>query len=75
MCWGHSGGALTDADFAGAARLLDCEDNAIKAVAMAETKRSPWDEVGRPTILFERNKFRGHTNIAYNASRTDISGP
>jgi N-acetylmuramidase len=74
-CWGHAGGALTNADFAGAARTLDCELNAIKAVALTETKQSPWDDMGRPTILFERHKFRGHTASAYNASHPDISGP
>ena len=74
LCWAHSG-SLTDTNFASATVSLSCEVNAIKAVALTETKRSPWDEVGRPTILFERHKFRGHTSSAYNASHPDISGP
>jgi N-acetylmuramidase len=75
MCWGHNGGALTDADFVNAATTLDCEVNAIKAVAFTETKRSPWDEVGRPAILFERHYFKDLTAGAYNTSHPDISGP
>jgi hypothetical protein len=75
VCWGHLGGALTDADFNTAAVTLGCEVNAIKAVALTETKRSPWDELGRPTILFERHKFRGHSNGIYTPTHPDISGP
>ncbi len=73
--WSHPGGTLTNANFVAAASTLGCELNAIKAVAITETKRSPWDELGRPTILFERHKFRGHTASAYNRSHPDISGP
>ena len=74
MCWAHAS-ALTDADFENAAASLDCEVNVIKAVALTETKGSPWEKLGRPIILFERHKFRKHTGGVYNRSHPDISGP
>ena len=61
VCWAHGGG-LTDDDFAAAAKTLGCEVAMIRAVAQVETKRSPWDENGRPTILFEHAKF-SHGNL------------
>jgi hypothetical protein len=75
MCWAHTGGSLTLADYTGAATRLRCEVNAIRAVANVETKKSPYDELGRPTILYERHKFRTHSNGRYNLTHPDISGP
>lgn len=74
MCW-NPGPGLVNADFAAAAATLGCEKEAIQAVAIVETRRSAHDEVGRPTILFERHKFRGFTNGVYNTSHPDLSGP
>jgi hypothetical protein len=74
MCW-NPGAPLTDADYRTAATTLGCEKEAIQAVAIVETRRAANDEVGRPTILFERHKFRGFTNGAYNTTHSDLSGP
>ncbi|MFV0474306.1 MAG: N-acetylmuramidase family protein [Pikeienuella sp.] len=74
ICW-NPGPALTDGDFKAAAKRLGCEKEAIQAVAIVETRRQANDELGRPTILFERHKFRKFTGGAYNATHPDISGP
>lgn len=74
QCW-VTGPALTEADFRAAATALGCETEAIQAVAIVETKRAAHDEMGRPTILFERHKFRDATNRAYNTTHSDLSGP
>ena len=74
QCW-NAGVALTDADFRAAASTLGCEKEAIQAVAIVETRRDANDELGRPTILFERHKFRDFTLGAYNSTHSDISGP
>lgn len=73
QCW-ETGPALTDADFRAAATTLGCEKEAIQAVAIVETKRAANDDLGRPTILFERHKFRDATNRAYNGTHPDLSG-
>lgn len=73
-CW-NPGPDLTLADYRRAATALNCETAAIQAVAEVETRRAPHDEQGRPTILYERHKFRLFTNGAYNATHPDLSGP
>ncbi len=76
VCWARpETSAITPALFEAAATSLGCEVAAIRAVAQVETKRSAWDEEGRPTILFERHKFRKHTGGAYSRSHPDLSGP
>ncbi len=50
--------SLAEADFAAAAATLGCEEAAIRAVAKIECSRKPFDELGRPTILYERHLFR-----------------
>lgn len=74
VCW-NPGPALTDKDFIAAAKKLGCEKEAIQTVAIVETKRQANDSSGRPTILFERHKFRLFTGGAYNSTHPDISGP
>lgn len=74
QCW-SAGPSLTDADFRAAAATLGCEKEAIQAVAIVETRREASDELGRPTILFERHKFRSFTFGTYNATHADLSGP
>jgi hypothetical protein len=76
MSWMRPAGGLTRADFAAAALSLGCEREAIEAVATQEAgDRGPWDEVGRPTILFERHKFARHSAGRYNVTHPDISNP
>jgi hypothetical protein len=74
VCWAH-GPAVDDTDYQNAATTLGCEVAAIKAVSRVETKRQPWDEVGRPTILFERHYFASKSGGKYNVSHPDISNP
>jgi hypothetical protein len=75
--WTHpAAGQITRAHLEKAATDLGCEVAAIQAVVEVEVKiRGPWDaDHGmRPTILFERHKFAGHTSDVYNLSHPDIS--
>jgi hypothetical protein len=48
---------LTDADFDRAATDLGVSPKMIKAVRKVEAPRGPFDEDGRPSILFERHVF------------------
>ncbi len=73
MCWAHPNDVLTEADFETAARDLQCEVAAIRAVADTEAKDSPWDFYGRPVILFERHKFAGHTGGRFSGTHPDLS--
>lgn len=67
---------LTEEMYVGIAKSLNCEVAAIKAVVITESKiTGPFDQKGRPTILYERHYFMALTNGKYNASHPDISGP
>lgn len=67
-------GALTDADFAEAARALGCDVPAIKAVAEVEAAGSGFfTPDGRPKILFEAHLFSRMTKRKYDASHPKIS--
>jgi N-acetylmuramidase len=72
LCWAQSGG-LTDQSYVNAATALGCEEAAIRAVARVETKRKPFDEVGRPSILFERHYFSRCSGNQFNVTHSDIS--
>lgn len=74
VCWGRGLGLTLD-DFKDAATTLSCEVAAMRAVAEVEAPRGPWDELGRPTILFERHKFAKHSGGKFNRSHSDISNP
>lgn len=76
MCWSRSGPGLQEQDYKSAATLLGCELAAVKAVAEVEVStRGAFESTdGRPTILFERHKFKKHTSGAYNVTHKDISG-
>ena len=75
ICFRSNTGELTDSDYAQAAALLNCEIEAIKAVAEVESSGSAWDHTGRPKILFERHYFRDLTQHKYSKTHPDISGP
>jgi hypothetical protein len=60
-------------DFEAAAQRLGCQRAAVQAVAQTETKRSAWDDAGRPTILFERHYFSKLTGRRFDHSHPDIS--
>ena len=74
MCFVH-GPPVTPSDLQAAARQLQCEVAAITAVAKVETKRSPWFQTERPSILYERHYFRDGTEGVWNRSHPDLSGP
>jgi len=69
--------ALTNADYVVAASRLGVPVNHIKGVRKVEAPRGPYDDDGRPSILYERHKFRNNTNPVgrFNASHPDLSGP
>lgn len=65
---------LTIADYQRAAEALGgVEWEAIAAVAKTEAERGAYGPDGRPTVLFERHKFRKFTNGAHDHSHPDLS--
>lgn len=59
---GYTGTQLGEADYQAAAKKLNCEVPAIKAVARVESGgKKAFDEKNRPVILYERHKFHKHT--------------
>lgn len=77
VCWARPGPGLLLEDFKAAAKTLGCELAAIQAVAEVEvSSRGAYEsDYGRPTILFERHKFRHHSGGKWNKTHSDISGP
>ncbi|WP_261388050.1 N-acetylmuramidase family protein [Candidatus Pantoea soli] len=65
---------VTDEMYVSMAKALNCEPAAIKAVVMSESRQSPFDASGRPTILYKRHYFSRLTNHQYDKSHPDISG-
>lgn len=66
---------LVTADFAGAAAALGCTVPAIRAVAKVASSRTPFDDLGRPTILYERHLFHKLTGGVFGARHPDLSNP
>lgn len=64
---------LSDEDYQSAATRLAAEVAAIKAVAQVETMGNAFDDLGRPTILFERHHFHRHTGGKYDATHPSVS--
>lgn len=64
---------LTEQDFIDAAKLLNCEVAAVKAVAEVESHQNGFQPTGEPTILFERHIFSKRTNRKFDASHPSIS--
>ena len=64
---------LSSADYAAAAAKLKCDPAVIQAVATVETSQSPFDALGRPTILYEQRYFSKLTGHIYDASHPTIS--
>jgi len=76
VCWAHAANELTLTLLQAAAKTLALESEAIEAVVEQEVAiRGPWDEFGRPTILYERHLFRHFTKKKWNLTHPDISGP
>ncbi len=66
---------ISEGAYERAANELECDIAAIKAVAEVESKRAPYDSQGRPTILYERHKFRKFTAGRFTGSHPVLSGP
>jgi len=66
---------LMEADFERAARTLQCETAAIKAVAEVECRGDGFLASGRPKILFEAHVFSRRTQHKYDGTHSDISSP
>lgn len=64
---------LATADFAQAATTLGCDVAAVRAVATVESSRKAFDDVGRPTILYERHLFHRLTYGAFDGAAPDLS--
>jgi N-acetylmuramidase len=65
--------AITDADFAASAQRLDCEVNAVKAVARVETSGDTFDGSLRAKILYEPHQFRGLTKSVFDSTHPHLS--
>ena len=63
---------LTESDFKEAAKLLNCDIAAIKAVAEVESSGNGFLSDGRVKILFEGHQFYKHTKGAYAESYPTI---
>ncbi|MFC4688646.1 N-acetylmuramidase family protein [Epilithonimonas pallida] len=64
---------LTEQDYVNAAKELNCEVAAIKAVAEVESLDGGFQSDGKPKILFERHKFNEFTKEKYSKEYPDIS--
>lgn len=64
---------LTEQDYIYAAKELNCEVAAIKAVSEVESRDGGFQEDGKPKILFERHKFHQFTGGKYSKDHPDIS--
>jgi O-glycosyl hydrolase len=66
---------LTEQDFKNAAKELNCEIAAIKAVAEVESKSDGFLPTDEPVILFERHIFSKLTKGLFDKSHPNISNP
>lgn len=66
---------IAESDYDDAAKELAVDVEAIKAVSQVETKKTPFDDRGRPTILFERHYFHRLTHGVFDLTHPRISNP
>ncbi|MGH9894514.1 MAG: N-acetylmuramidase family protein [bacterium] len=66
---------LTDADFLGAARRLQCKVAALRAVAAVEAPAGGFLSDGRPRVLFEGHHFHRLTEGRFAQSHPTLSYP
>ena len=64
---------LQESDYIEAAKILNCEVAAVKAVAEVESTGSGFLSNGRPKILFERHYFHRLTKGKFSSFYPDIS--
>jgi hypothetical protein len=69
----HPQRGITDDQFKAVAEMLKVEVAVIKAFAAVETGMSPFDKLGRPTILYERKWFSELSKHSFDATHPHIS--
>lgn len=67
--------ALTDDDYKQAAKELDCEVSALKAVTEVEAAGEGFLPDGRPKVLFEAHLFHRYTKGRFDESHPHLSSP
>lgn len=65
--------ALTAADFERAGKALGVAPALMRAIRTVEAPRGPFDELGRPSILYEKHKFGSHTGHRFNRTAPELS--
>lgn len=65
--------ALTDQDIARAAEMLGVSPKIIKAVRKIEAPRGPFDDAGRPSILYEKHVFSRNSGGRYDVRHPALS--
>lgn len=71
---GNPSKGITIDDYTNAAAILGVEVATIRAISAVESStRGPFDQIGRPTILFERHYFHKLTGGKYDSSNPTIS--
>lgn len=73
--WMSRSGTLTHVNFETAAKRLNCEPAALKAVAEVEAPQGGFLPDGRPRILFEAHIFSKLTGHRFDDSHPEISSP
>lgn len=66
---------LTPVDITRAARTLDVQEAAIRAILTVEAPRGGFQDDGQAVILFEPHKFSQYTNGRFDKSHPDLSYP
>lgn len=68
--------ALTEADLKRAADRLGVPVGHVRGIREIEAPRGPYDDTGKPTILYERHKFQAFTvpPKRFNTGHPDLSG-
>lgn len=61
--------------YADVARIISCEEAALRAVVAVESAGRGFFASGRPVILFERHIFSRRTDGRYDASNPGVSNP
>lgn len=72
-CGGSPQKGIPESDYQSAAETLEVDVASIKAIVAVETPRGAFDDMGRPTILFERHYFHKLTGGAFDAADPSIS--
>lgn len=67
--------ALTPEQIEAAAAGLGCDPAVIRGIRRVEAPRGPFDENGRPSILYEKHVFSRNSGHRFDASHPTLSAP